>query len=112
MMATSALSVLKSKPVSLTSIPTAGPELASFLNQLITESFAFISGLTSPPQAPWKSIGKKSYGHGEAVELLSYDNHLSDGQTEYWFARRSLHELEGDKHGSKPGKGLKYEEFI
>ncbi|KAK6511681.1 hypothetical protein TWF481_000589 [Arthrobotrys musiformis] len=92
-------SYIKSIPVSLDSIPKSGTELNGYLTNVINEAHSLINTLVSPPREPWNLNFKKSNKFGE-VEVSSRNHQIPEG-TEYWFARRSLHEVESEEGSSK-----------
>ncbi|KAF3095722.1 hypothetical protein TWF569_003482 [Orbilia oligospora] len=89
-------SCIKSVPAPVESIPKSGPELNTYLADVIKEADSLISTLVSPPKNPW-SLQFKKHNKFVEVEVSSRDHQISEG-TEYWFARRSIHEVgvEGD----------------
>ncbi|KAF3920518.1 hypothetical protein ABW20_dc0108450 [Dactylellina cionopaga] len=101
-----ASSYLKSIPVSVDSVPKAGAELNTYLSGVIAESHTLINTLVSPPKDPWSLHFKRSNRYGE-VEVSSRTHHVTEG-TEYWFARRSLHEVGTASDGND---GLIWDDF-
>ncbi|EPS44775.1 hypothetical protein H072_1216 [Dactylellina haptotyla CBS 200.50] len=85
---------IKSIPVSVDAIPKSGAEMATYLNDVVMEAHTLINTLVSPPKDPWSFNFKKSNKYAE-VEVTSRNNHLDEGR-EYWFARRSIHEVGGE----------------
>ncbi|KAF3311995.1 hypothetical protein TWF173_007667 [Orbilia oligospora] len=84
-------SYIKSIPAPVESIPKSGPELSTYLADVIKEADSLMSTLVSPPKNPW-SLQFKKHNKFVEVEVSSRDHQISEG-TEYWFARRSIHEV-------------------
>ncbi|KAK6510587.1 hypothetical protein TWF506_009690 [Arthrobotrys conoides] len=87
---------IKSIPTPVESIPKSGPGLNAYLTDVIREADSLISTLVSPPRNPW-SLQFKKHNKFVEVEVSSRDHQITEG-AEYWFARRSIHEVgaEGD----------------
>ncbi|KAK6529449.1 hypothetical protein TWF281_008622 [Arthrobotrys megalospora] len=88
-----ASSRIKSIPVLVDLIPKAGLELSTYLIEVIAEAHTLIGTLVSPPKDPWNLHFNRSNKFGE-VAVSSRNHQISEG-TEYWFARRSVHEVGG-----------------
>ncbi|EWC44249.1 hypothetical protein DRE_01075 [Drechslerella stenobrocha 248] len=98
------------EPVSLNSIPRSGHRLAVYLSAAIRSAYSFVDEMTMPPSKPWKVDFKKTNRYGE-VEVASRVRRRFEG-TEYWFARHSVHELDGEFEsvGDRPD-GLSWDDF-
>ncbi|KAF3931494.1 hypothetical protein ABW19_dt0204989 [Dactylella cylindrospora] len=95
---------IKSIPVSIADIPKSGEALEKYLGDVIKEAFELAGLLRSPPIKPWSFHFKKANKYGE-VEVSSRNHHIDQG-VEYWFARRSVHKLEGGN------TGFEWEDFV